>query len=268
MVENNNPKPKRKFGQNFLTETYYAEKIANTVVATEGTVVEIGPGKGALSVYLKNLHKNFFMIEMDSEIIPILEEKLGEGDWDIYQGSALDFDYTTLKSPLNVIGNLPYNTAAHIIKKVLLNSPDTASINFMVQREVAERICANPGGKKIGFLSIFCSYFGNPKILFHVPRGAFSPKPNVESSVFTLTVNSEFITRLPKTEWLDFFAFVSQGYSMRRKVLSKVLAWKGENRPAIIKNIESLGLKSTVRAEELAVADWIRLFILCKGLPR
>ena len=264
MVENYNPKPKRKFGQNFLTETYYAERIANSVDCKEGTVLEIGPGKGALSVYLKERYpKNFEMIEMDREIIPILESKLGDGNWKIHQGSALDFDFKTLKSPLHIIGNLPYNTAAHIIKRSLLNSPATASVNFMVQREVAERICAKPGGRKIGFLSIFCSFFGTPKILFHVPRGAFSPKPNVDSSVFTLAVNPNVEEQLPKDEWLDFFTYVSLGYSMRRKVLSKVLAWKRKNRAEVIVAIESLGLKSTVRAEELSVELWVKLYKIC-----
>lgn len=255
-----NPKPKRKFGQNFLTVTYYAERIANTVNAKNGTVVEIGPGKGALSVYLNKLYSNFHMIEMDREIIPILEEKLGEGDWTLHQGSALEIDYSQFGTPLHVCGNLPYNTASHIIKKVLYNAPATSSITFMVQREVAERICATPGGKQIGFPSIFCQFFGKPKLEFHVPRGAFSPKPNVESSVFTLTVDPNVEDKLPKEQWEDFFSIVSRGYGMRRKVLSKALAWKKYDRDMLRSVIEKSNLATNIRAEELSVEDWLVLY--------
>lgn len=255
-----NPKPKRKFGQNFLTVTYYAERIANTVSAEDGTVLEIGPGKGALSVYLNKLYPKFHMIEMDREIIPILTKNLGEGEWTLHQGSALDFDYTTLGSPLHVCGNLPYNTASHIIKRVLLNSPATSSITFMVQREAAERICATPGGKQIGFPSIFCQFFGSPKLEFHVPRGAFSPKPNVESSVFSLKVDQNVEEKLKRDEWEDFFALVSRGYAMRRKVLSKALAWKQYDRDALRSVITKSNLETNVRAEELSVEDWLILY--------
>ncbi len=146
--------PKKKFGQNFLTAPYYVERIVDSVPATEGdTVVEIGPGKGALSKYLVKKSFSYTMVEMDTDVIPILKETLGEGDYSIVNGDATEFDYSKLGDSYHAVGNLPYNVASFIIKKMLFTAPYMQSGTFMVQKEVADRICASPGGKKIGFLT-------------------------------------------------------------------------------------------------------------------
>ncbi len=260
-MRNSKVRPKKSLGQNFLTAPYYAEKIASSLPVTDAApLLEIGPGQGALSLLLKNSYSNFHLVEKDRELIPLLQKKLGAGTWSLHQGDILTFDLSPLGAPLHVVGNLPYNIASLIIKKVLLSAPQVASITFMVQREVAERIVATPNSKTIGFISIFCQFFGTPKILFHVPNGAFFPKPKIESSVFQLVVEDDMGSALDRGEWEDFFALVSRGFAMRRKMLAKVLSWKKENKEVYRDLLLTLGLDTKVRAENLTVENWIALY--------
>ncbi len=260
-MKNTTPPPKKRLGQHFLQSPYYAERIAQAVESSDGcTVVEIGPGRGALSIFLKRRFPRFHLIETDRELIPSLKEKMGAGEWTLHRGDVLKFDFDSIDAPLHVVGNLPYNIGAHIIRKILSYAPKVASVTFMVQREVAQRIVGKPHTKQIGFLSIFCQFFGSPKILFRVPPGAFFPKPKVESAVFQLSVNKEIEKLLPRTRWEDFFGLVSRGFSKRRKMLATSLAWKSDDKEMIRHMIEEIGLNPKVRPEDLTVHDWLRLF--------
>lgn len=263
------PAPKKKLGQTFLISPYYARRIASAVESSDDSkVVEIGPGRGALSIFLKERFPRFHLVEMDRDVVPHLKEKIGDGKWTLHIGNVLDFDFNSLGSPLHVVGNLPYNVAALIIRRALLCAPRVASITFMVQREVAERIISAPHTKQNGFLSIFCQFFGVPKRLFHLPRGAFFPKPKVESTVFQLNVDNHIEDRLSRGEWENFFAFVSRGFSMRRKTLAKSLSWKTGKKEAYQDIIERLGLDRKVRPENLDVQKWLQLYILSGEFDR
>ncbi len=253
--------PKKKFGQNFLTVPYYIEKIVEAVPAQSGdTVVEIGPGKGALSQYLVKQNFSYTMIEMDSDVIPHLKEKLGDKEYEIINGDATEFDYSTLGESYHAVGNLPYNVASFIIKKLLFTAPYIKSGTFMVQKEVAERICAKPGGKSIGFLTILCSFFGRPEKLFDVPPGAFFPKPKVVSSVFRINMDENCFNRLPRDQWNHFFEFVSVGYSMRRKKLSNSIARFAGGKQEVESLMTDSGISATIRPEGLDVGQWVKLY--------
>lgn len=266
-MKNTTPAPKKRLGQHFLQSPYYAERIAQAVESPDdGTVVEIGPGRGALSIFLKARFPRFHLIETDREVIPCLKERLGEGKWTLHVGDVLNFDFSRIDSPLHIVGNLPYNIGALIIRRTLSYAPNVASVTFMMQREVAERIVAEPHSKAMGFLSIFCQFFGTPKILFRVPPGAFFPKPRVESAVFQLYVNREIEKLLPNARREDFFSFVSRGFSKRRKMLATSLAWKSDSKEIIRGMIEEIGLNPKVRPEDLTVQDWLRLFRKKEGL--
>jgi len=254
--------PKKRFGQNFLNVPYYAEKIAASIDYNGyGDILEIGPGSGALSVFLIKRFPCFHCIEMDNDLIPVLKQKLGEGNYQIHSGNVMDFDLYSLGYPLHIAGNLPYNMAAVIIKKSLLSAPHVKSITFMVQREVAERIVSGPHSKKIGFISVFCQFFGVPRILFHVPPGAFIPKPKVDSSVFQITIQDGIEQILDKTRWNDFFSFVSTGFSKRRKMLSTALSWNSGNREQIVSLMQKNSISITARAEDLSVQEWLKLYL-------
>jgi len=258
---NQNHIPKKKFGQNFLTAPFYIERICDAVPAEDGAnVVEIGPGKGALSKYLVKRNFKYTLIEMDSDVIPILKEGLGDREYTIVNGDAVKFDYTTLGDSFHAVGNLPYNVASHIIKRLLFTVPELHSGTFMVQKEVADRICATPGGKEIGFMTILCNYFGVTKKLFDVPPGAFFPKPKVTSAVFHITLDPLRYDRLPREEWKTFFALVSSAYGMRRKKLVNSVARCVGSKPLANEAIERAGISIDVRPEELDTDQWVTLF--------
>lgn len=149
---------------------------------------------------------------------------------------------------------------------MLFTVPYLKSGTFMVQKEVAERICAKPGGKQIGFLTILCSYFGTPEKLFDVPPGAFFPKPKVTSSVFHIIMSSDKYGRLPREEWEPFFEFVSVGYSMRRKKLSNSIARFAENKAKVEAIMESVDIPASIRPEGLDTDQWIKLYKAIKEI--
>jgi len=252
--------PKKKFGQHFLISPHYARRIAAAVPADSAAeVLEIGAGRGALSVHLAARFPRLHIVEMDRDLVKPLRERLGTGTWILHECNVLELNMSELGNPLHVVGNLPYNIAAVIIKKVLMGGAGIASCTFMVQREVAERITAEPHSRQNGFLSIFCQFFGKPRILFHVPAGAFYPKPKVESSVFQMTVSRGLEAQLPRMQWLSFFAFVDRGFSMRRKMLINTLG--AENGKAgVCEWLKDTGLPFTARPEDLSANEWLRLF--------
>ncbi|MBD3346750.1 MAG: ribosomal RNA small subunit methyltransferase A [Chitinivibrionales bacterium] len=252
--------PKKSLGQHFLTSPSYAERIAEAITAQpDERILEIGPGKGALSIYIKDKFRDYHLVEVDTSVISSLKEKLGEGPWVVHNRNIMDFDYAEAGFPLHVAGNLPYNIAAHIIHKTLLYGNDILSCTFMVQREVAQRIAASPGTKKNGYLTIFCRFFGSPRILFTVPPGAFFPRPGVDSAVFQLIPDKNLESKLPRDRWKAFFGFIDKGFRYRRKKLLNVLA-KIDNTISWTEIFEMLNIDQNVRAENLGIELWILLY--------
>jgi 16S rRNA (adenine1518-N6/adenine1519-N6)-dimethyltransferase len=253
-------RPKKHLGQHFLTAPAYARRIAESVQAgpTEN-VMEIGPGQGAMSIFLKERFPSFHLVEVDPAAIGALQEKLGGGGFTLHHADILKFEFAKAGFPLHVVGNLPYVIGAHIIRKTLGYGNNILSCTFMVQREVAERIVAGPHTKRNGFLSVFCSFFGKPKLLFHVPPGAFFPRPNVDSSVFRITVEKGIEQKLPRDEWEQFFALVSRGYQQRRKKLVNALSIDGEEKEKMHSALSAIRAEDA-RAEDLDADRWLELY--------
>lgn len=254
-------KPKKHLGQHFLTAPAYAKRIAEAVPAdADSHLLEIGPGQGALSRFLKELFPRFHLVEIDGGVIRILYGKLGEGNFTIHHEDVMRFDFMKAGSPLHVVGNLPYSIGAHIIKKTLLYGNRIVSCTFMVQREVAERIVSAPHSKKYGFLSVFCSFFGTPRLLFHVPPGAFFPRPNVDSSVFNMTLDEHIERKLPKERWEPFFELVSRGFQQRRKKVVNALCDSPEKKEILASHLSESAIASGARAEDLSCDQWLELY--------
>ncbi len=252
--------PKKWYAQHFLTSVRHAQRIADSIPATPNeNVLEIGPGKGALTVHLIKRFPAIHCVEIDPDAAATLAARIGQGSWTLHQCDALDFDFGCAGFPLHVVGNLPYSVGAMIIKKTLLHGNDILSCTFMVQREVAQRIAAGPHSKRMGFLSVFCQFFGTPRILFHVPAGAFFPKPNVESTVFRLVVDPDLGSKLPSAQWLDYFSFVDRGFRTRRKMLVNVLGGSG-GRDGWTTMLEKLGISRSVRAEDVSADQWLAMY--------
>ena len=255
-------RPKKNLGQHFLTAPTIAKRIAGTIPANVGErVLEIGPGRGALSVYLMERFPEMHMVEVDAEAVGLLRGRLGDGGYCIHNEDVMTFDFSRVGFPIHIVGNLPYNIGAMIIKKALMYAPQTLSCTFMVQREVAARIVSEPHSRQNGFLSIFCQFFGAAKLLFNVPSGAFFPRPNVESSVFQIIVDKNVEDKLARELWESFFAFVDSGFSMRRKQLAKVMSLKfGRDKGYYGGALLGMGVNADARPEDLGVDGWLDFY--------
>jgi 16S rRNA (adenine1518-N6/adenine1519-N6)-dimethyltransferase len=258
--------PKKHLGQHFLTAPAIAKRIADAVPAGAGEgVLEIGPGRGALSAHLAKRFPHMHLVEVDADAVAALKDKLAGigagGRCTVHNEDVMAFDFAKAGFPLHVAGNLPYNIGAMIIKKTLMRAPQVLSCTFMVQREVAERIVSGPCSKRNGFLSIFCQFFGAAKLLFHVPPGAFFPRPNVDSSVFQIIVDKDVEKKLAREYWDGFFSFVSGGFSMRRKQLAKVMSLKfGREKDFYADTLLQMGMGASVRPEDLGADGWLDFY--------
>jgi len=254
--------PKKYLGQHFLTAPAFAIRIAAAVPASaEEHVLEIGPGRGALSVHLLERFSGMHLVEVDGDAVSALKNKLGERDYLVHNEDVTAFDFSKAGFPLHVVGNLPYNIGALIIKKTLMYAPQVLSCTFMVQKEVAMRIVSPPHSKQNGWLSVFCQFFGAARLLFHVPPGAFFPRPGVDSSVFQIIVDPNVEKKLERGLWDDFFSFVDSGFSMRRKQLAKVMSLKlGHDKDFYGGALVRMGMDASVRPEDLGVNEWLDFY--------
>ena len=210
--------PKKSLGQHFLKDTATARKITDTLTGNGyGTVLEIGPGMGILTGYLLEKNFNDFrVIEIDNESVHYINEHFPELK-NVITGDFLSLDiekYFTDK--LAIIGNFPYNISTQIFFKVLKHREKVVEIAGMLQKEVAERICAGPGSKTYGILSVLLQAFYKTEYLFTVPEHFFSPPPKVKSGVIRLMRND--VKNLDCDEVL-FFRVVKACFNQRRKTL-------------------------------------------------
>lgn len=253
---------KKKFGQNFLTD----ENLLNEIVEKSGvcfydTVVEIGAGKGALTSALSKIAKKVYSFEIDSDLFGYLETKFENSNVsfvfkDIMTVSDEELN-DLVQGPFYLVANLPYYVTSPIITRFLQNK-NMKSLTVMVQEEVADRIIAKPKTKDYGVLSIICQIFGNPTKVLRVNRNMFYPVPNVDSAV----VKIDRCENYNFASYSKFIGFVKKAFSMRRKKLSSNLENSKISKFEIEKLLEQNGFDCFVRAEELSIDDFKKLYEL------
>lgn len=251
-------RPRKRFGQHFLHDAGTIDRIV-ALIAPEPSdkLVEIGPGLGALTRPLLEAHGQVEAIELDRDVIPRLKEYCaGAGELSVHQQDALATDFRAFASGgrLRLIGNLPYNISTPLLFHLLAQADVIHDMHFMLQREVVDRICAAPGSRTYGRLTIMLARGLRAERLLTVGRGAFTPPPAVESAVVRLTPYPE----PPFAYNPDQFAtIVAQAFSQRRKTLRNAL--KGVVPPEII---AAAGIDSGARPETLTPADFGRISML------
>lgn len=250
---------KKKFGQNFLTDENLLDTIVEkSKITNDDIVVEIGAGKGALTASLSKVAKKVYSFEIDSDLFGYLETK--------FEGTNVEFIFKDVMNvsdeelnnlvgeKFSLVANLPYYVTSPIITRFLQNE-NLRSLTVMVQEEVADRIIAKPKTKDYGVLSIICQIFGKPEKVLRVNRNMFYPVPNVDSAVVRIERNVNYnFASYPK-----FIGFVKKAFSMRRKKLSSNLENNSLSKLEIEKLLEQSGFSSSVRAEELSIADFKKL---------
>ncbi len=247
---------RKRFGQNFLVSPGVIRKIVDAVAPRTGdTVVEIGPGLGALTEPLLERLDHLHVVEIDRDLIARLRERFPAERLTIHAGDALKFDFGALKDggPLKIVGNLPYNISSPLLFHLADCGDRVAEMHFMLQKEVVDRMVAAPGSGDYGRLSVMLQVHFWMERLFVVPPGAFNPAPQVDSAVVRM-IPLKVGPGGTATDAAMFAKLVAAAFAQRRKMLRNTLkAFGGEHL------LEAEGIAPTARAEELAVADFVRL---------
>ncbi len=255
----NNIRPKKSLGQNFLRDPHYLNKIADAAqIGPEDQVLEIGPGLGHLTRVLAERASKVLAVELDERLMPLLQcEFKADHHVELIHADALEYPYDALSGRWKVAANLPYYISTPIIQRLLNHRQKFISLTLLLQKEVAERIAASPGGKEYGYLSVLVQYYTIPKIAFTIPRGAFTPTPEVDSAVITLAVR-ERPAVLVKDEAF-FISMIKAAFSQRRKTLRNALKQLDRPREKMEMVRDRTGIDLGRRAETLTVEEFGRL---------
>jgi 16S rRNA (adenine1518-N6/adenine1519-N6)-dimethyltransferase len=257
------PPVRKSLGQHFLTDRKVLERIADAAeIAPTDTVVEIGPGRGALTDLLIERPRRLIAIEYDRALAARLRERYApRTNVEIVQADVLTLRLTELAGEkFKLIGNVPYYITTPILFHAL-ERPRPELAVYLVQREVADRLTAEPGGGEFGALTVNIGAVADAEMLFTVPAAAFRPAPKVESAVVRITPKSAPLV-VPELEE-SFRAFVQSVFSMRRKQMQRILrsVWSLDS-DAATRRLESLDVDPTARPETLSVEQFARLYSL------
>jgi len=264
----------KKFGQNFLIDTHVLDKIvAAAGITKDDMVLEIGPGIGTLTQYLCEAAREVVAVEIDRNLIPVLSDTLSAYDnVTVLNEDVLKVDLDALVreknagKPIKVVANLPYYITTPIIMKLLEENIPVESITVMIQKEVAERMQAEPGGKEYGALSLAVQFYADTYIAANVPPNCFMPRPNVGSAVIRLTKHEKCPVKVQDTSFM--FKVIRASFAQRRKTLVNGLCNSSEisvDKEAVLKALEEMGLKADVRGEKLSLAEFAKLSDLLCG---
>lgn len=258
-------KPKKQLGQNFLKNTDIVKKIIDASdIKPDDTIIEVGPGTGILTEELVKTGAAVIAIEKDFELISLLKKNVGEPkNLKVIHQDALWFDLAQFKS-YKVVANIPYQITSPLIRKFIEAENKPELLVLMVQKEVAERICAIPGHSERGLLTIIVEFYADAEILFEVSRQEFYPVPKVDSAVIKIKpkVHPRGVREevKPVDEKL-FFKIVKAGFASKRQQihnsLSATLRFDKTKTSDLLKRAN---IESTLRAEDLTLDQWLKLY--------
>jgi 16S rRNA (adenine1518-N6/adenine1519-N6)-dimethyltransferase len=271
---------KKSLGQNFLVDETYARRVVGALAPRAGeTVVEIGPGRGALTGLLLESGARVVAVEFDRDLAALLRQRFaGKNNFELVEADALGVDFCGAVEPASsarVVANLPYNISTAILQRLVAQRRCVPEMVLMLQREVVERIAAPPGSHERGYLTVLVEAFFDAAPLFDVPPGAFRPVPKVWSTVARLRVRA---TEEVAAEDLDeefFLRVVGAGFAQKRKTILNNLRAAPEELRALAEGaggpgalLESAGIDPRRRAEALTLAEWAALANALRGPAR
>jgi 16S rRNA (adenine1518-N6/adenine1519-N6)-dimethyltransferase len=252
---------KRHLGQVFLYDPSILERIIQAAqLSKEDLVVEIGPGLGRLTKMLAARVKKVIAIELDEGLFEELKVQLADyQDVELVHGDALKYLYEDLPE-FKVVANIPYYITTPIIFRLLDVRRNLKSMTLTIQKEVAERIVADSGGKDYGVLSIMVQYYTEPELKFIIPKGAFRPVPKIDSALVHFKILEKPFVRVRDEKF--FFRVVKMAFSQRRKMLSNALKGLTED---IKEKLEEAGIDANRRPETLSIEEFARLSDILRG---
>lgn len=247
-------RPRKRFGQNFLQDQTVIDRLVNAInPAPDDHLLEIGPGQGALTRPLLGLCKRLDAVEIDRDLVKVLRKSLGDaGHFHLIEMDALKLELSDLGPGLRVVGNLPYNISTPLLFRLLSQSQHLRDMHFMLQREVVKRICAEPGSKSYGRLSVSIQLRCQAVELFEVQPDAFYPPPKVTSQIVRLIPLEQNLLGDADPAMVDLL--VKGAFSQRRKTLRNSLKnWLGPDQ------LEAAGVNPASRPETLTPAQFVEL---------
>ena len=260
-------RPKKRLGQNFLVDPIISDKIISlSGFSAEDTILEIGPGKGALTMPLARRVKHVVAVEKDAQLVDWLSHRLREeslSNVTLLHEDILKADWQTLKKHFEdripVIGNLPYNISSPVLEKMCRHSQWMGQAILMFQKEVADRLTATPGGKTYGALTLLVQYHAKALSVLKVLKGSFFPVPKVDSMVVSLDFERPYPQRA--VHEAGFKKVVKGAFSHRRKTVLNSLkgAFRDQSRESLLSALAACGIDPGKRAEVLHMADFLRL---------
>lgn len=257
MANKLNHRPRKRFGQNFLHDPGIINKIVQSIAPKKGDhLVEIGPGKGAITKLLIAVSDRLDAIELDRDLLDHLHDKFAnKSHFQLHNADALKFDFCSLtqgNEAIRVVGNLPYNISTPLLFHLLDQSDCIEDMHFMLQKEVVDRMSADPGSKTYGRLSVMLQVRCKVEPLFTIAPGAFNPEPKVQSAFVRLIPFKKAVFAIHSKE--DFSKLVTQAFSQRRKTLRNTL--KGLLTEEAIRQA---GIDPSARPETLSPEDFVSL---------
>ena len=258
----------KKYGQNFLIDTHVLDKIIGAAqIGPDDFVLEIGPGIGTMTQYLAEAAREVIAVEIDTKLIPILQDTLKEYDnVTVLNEDILKVDIRKIAEeknggkPIKVVANLPYYITTPIIMGLFESEVPLDSITVMVQKEVADRMQVGPGTKDYGALSLAVQYYAEPYIVANVPPNCFIPRPAVGSAVIRLTRYQEKPVKVNDASFM--FKIIRASFNQRRKTLQNGLYNSSELRipkEKTVAALEEMGLTPTIRGEKLSLEEFALL---------
>jgi 16S rRNA (adenine1518-N6/adenine1519-N6)-dimethyltransferase len=259
LLDRHGLRPSRALGQNFVVDPNTVRRIARLAEISPGdSVVEIGAGLGSLTLALAATGASVTAVEIDRHLLPVLRDVVQPAGVTVVEGDALRLDWGDVLGSASkdwvLVANLPYNVATPLIADVLDGVPAISRMLVMVQREVGERLAANPGDPAYGAVSVKVAYWGRARLAGRVPAAVFVPRPNVESVLVDIRRDAAPAVDPATVAPEKLFALVRAGFAQRRKMLRSALA--GVVDP---EGFEAAGVDPRARAETLDVTAWGRL---------
>ena len=239
--------PRKRFGQNFLVDHQIINQIISTISPkNDDSIIEIGPGKGAITFPIIEYLDHLSVIEIDRDLVSMLKSKEQE-KLTIFQADALTFDFSQISNKLRVIGNLPYNISSPLLFHLLDYRKQIIDMTFMLQKEVVDRIVAPPGNKTYGRLSVMMQAFYEVELMFVVPKESFEPQPKIESAILYLKTREQPLVKNSK----PLEEIVKLAFSQRRKTLKNCLK--------SVLNQSQTEIDLSQRAEMLSTENFVTL---------
>ena len=262
LVKKYNFKFSKSLGQNFLVDDSVPRDIVSGAEVDENDlVIEIGPGVGTLTVQLLKVAKKVVAIELDNDLIPILTEELGDNpNFTLIHNDALKVNFNEIigdEQSVKLVANLPYYVTTPIIVKLLKEGYNFKSLTIMIQKEVAERMDAEPGNKDYGALSLLVQYYCNTKIVRKVPPNCFIPRPKVDSIVIRLDKLSEPKVKVENEKL--FFDIIRNSFNMRRKTLWNGVKNIGLSKEKLEEAFKNADVDPKRRGETLTIEEFAKL---------